>query len=446
MGRLFGTDGVRGVANTELTPELALSIGKATAQVLTDHTKDHKPKVVIGRDPRASGEMLEAALISGLTSVGVDVLVAGVVPTPAVAYLVTYYAADAGFVISASHNPMPDNGIKIFDNKGHKLSDKLEDEIEKALIEKFATPTGEAIGRVKHLIDAEEAYIAYLLQTIEPQALKGINLVVDSANGAASEIAPEVYERAGANVFAIHSQADGWNINRDCGSTHIEKISQVVKEGNFDLGISHDGDADRALAVDQDGQVVDGDQILAILALDLKSKDRLLHNTVVSTVMANLGFMKAMSKAKINVATTQVGDRYVLEEMEKNNYQIGGEQSGHIILRKYSSTGDGILTALHLMQSMNKHKKTLSELSAVVTRYPQVLINVPRVDKAKIENPKLQEQIKATEAQLGDGGRVLLRASGTEPVIRVMVEAETDELAKNTCEVLAAVVKETCAL
>jgi phosphoglucosamine mutase len=446
MGRLFGTDGVRGVANTELTPELALSIGKATAQVLTDHTKDHKPKVVIGRDPRASGEMLEAALISGLTSVGVDVLVAGVVPTPAVAYLVTYYAADAGFVISASHNPMPDNGIKIFDNKGHKLSDQLEDEIEKALIEKFATPTGEAIGRVKHLIDAEEAYIAYLLQTIEPQALKGINLVVDSANGAASEIAPEVYERAGANVFAIHSQADGWNINRDCGSTHIEKISQVVKEGNFDLGISHDGDADRALAVDQDGQVVDGDQILAILALDLKGKDRLLHNTVVSTVMANLGFMKAMSKAKINVATTQVGDRYVLEEMEKNNYQIGGEQSGHIILRKYSSTGDGILTALHLMQSMNKHKKTLSELSAVVTRSPQVLINVPRVDKAKIENPKLQEQIKATEAQLGDGGRVLLRASGTEPVIRVMVEAETDELAKNTCEVLAAVVKETCAL
>lgn len=446
MGRLFGTDGVRGVANTELTPELALNIGKATAQVLTDHTKDHKPKVVIGRDPRASGEMLEAALISGLTSVGVDVLLAGVVPTPAVAYLVTYYAADAGFVISASHNPMPDNGIKIFDNKGHKLSDKLEDEIEKALSEKFATPTGEAIGRVKQLIDSEEAYIAYLLQTIEPLALKGINLVVDSANGAASEIAPEVYERAGANVYAIHSQADGWNINRDCGSTHIEKISKVVKEGNFDLGISHDGDADRTLAVDAEGQVVDGDQILAILALDLKSKDRLLHNTVVSTVMANLGFMKAMNKNKINVATTQVGDRYVLEEMEKNNYQIGGEQSGHIILRKYSSTGDGILTALHLMQSMNKNKKSLQELASLVTKYPQVLINVPKVDKAKIENPKLQDQIKATQNALGDKGRVLLRASGTEPVIRVMVEAETDELAKNTCEALATLVKETCAL
>lgn len=446
MGRLFGTDGVRGVANTELTPELALNIGKATAQVLTDHTKDHKPKVVIGRDPRASGEMLEAALISGLTSVGVDVLLAGVVPTPAVAYLVTYYAADAGFVISASHNPMPDNGIKIFDNKGHKLSDKLEDEIEKALSEKFATPTGEAIGRVKQLIDSEEAYIAYLLQTIEPLALKGINLVVDSANGAASEIAPEVYERAGANVYAIHSQADGWNINRDCGSTHIEKISKVVKEGNFDLGISHDGDADRTLAVDAEGQVVDGDQILAILALDLKSKDRLLHNTVVSTVMANLGFMKAMNKNKINVATTQVGDRYVLEEMEKNNYQIGGEQSGHIILRKYSSTGDGILTALHLMQSMNKNKKSLQELASLVTKYPQVLINVPKVDKAKIENPKLQYQIEATQNALGDKGRVLLRASGTEPVIRVMVEAETDELAKNTCEALATLVKETCAL
>lgn len=446
MGRLFGTDGVRGVANTELTSELALSLGKATAQVLLDHTKDHKPKVVIGRDPRASGEMLEAALISGLTSVGVDVLLAGVVPTPAVSYLVTYYQADAGFVISASHNPMADNGIKIFDNKGHKLSDKLEDEIENSMSQKFATPTGEAIGRVKHLIDAEEAYIAYLLQTIDPLALRGINLVVDCANGAASEIAPEVYERAGANVYAIHSQADGWNINRECGSTYIEKISEVVKNGNFDLGISHDGDADRTLAVDSEGNIVDGDQILAILALALKSQDRLLHNTVVTTVMANLGFNKAMAEQKINVATTQVGDRYVLEEMEKHNYQIGGEQSGHIILRKFSNTGDGILTALHLMQTMSNQNKSLKDLAQVITRYPQVLINVPSVDKAKIENPQLQEQIKKTEQALGDKGRVLLRASGTEPVIRVMVEAETDQLAKSTCEALAAVVKISCAL
>jgi phosphoglucosamine mutase len=402
MGRLFGTDGVRGVANTELTSELALNLGKATARVLIDHTKDHKPKVVIGRDPRASGEMLEAALIAGLTSVGVDVLLAGIVPTPAVSYLVTYYAADAGFVISASHNPMQDNGIKIFDKNGHKLSDKLEDEIESLMDQQFAAPIGEAIGRVKWLIDAEEAYIAYLLDTIEPFSLKGLNIVVDCANGAASEIAPEVYKRAGANVFAIHAQADGWNINRDCGSTHVDEIKKIVKEGNFDLGISHDGDADRCLAVDHEGNLIDGDHILAILAIALKSQDRLIHNTVVSTVMANLGFTNAMKASKINIITTQVGDRYVLEEMEKNDYQIGGEQSGHIILRKYSSTGDGLLTALHLMQQVNKQEKSLKELAQAVTKYPQVLINVPQVDKAKIQNNQLQESIKAIENQLQD--------------------------------------------
>lgn len=446
MGRLFGTDGVRGVANTELTSELALNLGKATARVLIDHTKDHKPKVVIGRDPRASGEMLEAALIAGLTSVGVDVLLAGIVPTPAVSYLVTYYAADAGFVISASHNPMQDNGIKIFDKNGHKLSEKLEDEIESLMNQKFASPVGEAIGRVKGLIDAEEAYIAYLLNTIEPFSLKGLNIVVDCANGAASEIAPEVYKRAGANVFAIHAQADGWNINRDCGSTHIDEIRKVVKEGKFDLGISHDGDADRCLAVDSEGNLVDGDHILAILAIALKSQDRLKHNTVVSTVMANLGFTNAMKANKINIITTQVGDRYVLEEMEKNDYQLGGEQSGHIILRKFSSTGDGLLTALHLMQQVNRQEQSLKDLAKAVTRYPQVLINVAQVDKAKIQNEHLQEKIKKVEGQLQDKGRVLLRASGTEPVIRVMVEAESDQTAQKVCEDLAAVVKASCPL
>ncbi len=446
MGRLFGTDGVRGVANTELTSELALNLGKATARVLIDHTKDHKPKVVIGRDPRASGEMLEAALIAGLTSVGVDVLLAGIVPTPAVSYLVTYYAADAGFVISASHNPMQDNGIKIFDKNGHKLSEKLEDEIESLMNQKFASPVGEAIGRVKGLIDAEEAYIAYLLNTIEPFSLQGLNIAVDCANGAASEIAPEVYKRAGANVFAIHAQADGWNINRDCGSTHIDEIRKVVKEGKFDLGISHDGDADRCLAVDSEGNLVDGDHILAILAIALKSQDRLKHNTVVSTVMANLGFTNAMKANKINIITTQVGDRYVLEEMEKNDYQLGGEQSGHIILRKFSSTGDGLLTALHLMQQVNSQEKSLKELAKAVTKYPQVLINVAQVDKAKIQNEHLQEKIKIVEGQLQDKGRVLLRASGTEPVIRVMVEAESDQTAQKVCEDLAAVVKASCPL
>lgn len=446
MGRLFGTDGVRGVANTELTSELALNLGKATARVLIDHTKDHKPKVVIGRDPRASGEMLEAALIAGLTSVGVDVLLAGIVPTPAVSYLVTYYAADAGFVISASHNPMQDNGIKIFDKNGHKLSEKLEDEIESLMNQKFASPVGEAIGRVKGLIDAEEAYIAYLLNTIEPFSLQGLNIAVDCANGAASEIAPEVYKRAGANVFAIHAQADGWNINRDCGSTHIDEIRKVVKEGKFDLGISHDGDADRCLAVDSEGNLVDGDHILAILAIALKSQDRLKHNTVVSTVMANLGFTNAMKANKINIITTQVGDRYVLEEMEKNDYQLGGEQSGHIILRKFSTTGDGLLTALHLMQQVNSQEKSLKELAKAVTKYPQVLINVAQVDKAKIQNEHLQEKIKIVEGQLQDKGRVLLRASGTEPVIRVMVEAESDQTAQKVCEDLAAVVKASCPL
>lgn len=446
MGRLFGTDGVRGVANTELTSELALNLGKATARVLIDHTKGHKPKVVIGRDPRASGEMLEAALIAGLTSVGVDVLLAGIVPTPAVSYLVTYYAADAGFVISASHNPMQDNGIKIFDKNGHKLSEKLEDEIESLMNQKFASPVGEAIGRVKGLIDAEEAYIAYLLNTIEPFSLQGLNIAVDCANGAASEIAPEVYKRAGANVFAIHAQADGWNINRDCGSTHIDEIRKVVKEGKFDLGISHDGDADRCLAVDSEGNLVDGDHILAILAIALKSQDRLKHNTVVSTVMANLGFTNAMKANKINIITTQVGDRYVLEEMEKNDYQLGGEQSGHIILRKFSTTGDGLLTALHLMQQVNSQEKSLKELAKAVTKYPQVLINVAQVDKAKIQNEHLQEKIKIVEGQLQDKGRVLLRASGTEPVIRVMVEAESDQTAQKVCEDLAAVVKASCPL
>lgn len=446
MGRLFGTDGVRGVANTELTSELALNLGKATARVLIDHTKDHKPKVVIGRDPRASGEMLEAALIAGLTSVGVDVLLAGIVPTPAVSYLVTYYAADAGFVISASHNPMQDNGIKIFDKNGHKLSEKLEDEIESLMNQKFASPVGEAIGRVKGLIDAEEAYIAYLLNTIEPFSLQGLNIAVDCANGAASEIAPEVYKRAGANVFAIHAQADGWNINRDCGSTHIDEIRKVVKEGKFDLGISHDGDADRCLAVDSEGNLVDGDHILAILAIALKSQDRLKHNTVVSTVMANLGFTNAMKANKINIITTQVGDRYVLEEMEKNDYQLGGEQSGHIILRKFSSTGDGLLTALHLMQQVNRQEQSLKDLAKAVTKYPQVLINVAQVDKAKIQNEHLQEKIKKVEGQLQDKGRVLLRASGTEPVIRVMVEAESDQTAQKVCEDLAAVVKASCPL
>jgi phosphoglucosamine mutase len=444
MGRLFGTDGVRGSANKDLTPELVFSLGKSASLVIAKSHGKGKAKAVVGRDPRASGEMLEAALIAGLATVGVDVLKVGVLPTPAIAYLTKYYGADLGIVLSASHNVFSDNGVKFFSKDGKKLPDEVEDEIEKNLETKVPHPTGSEVGRVKEMADAYEAYLAHLLETINTGSLKGLKIAVDCANGAASESAPDLYSRAGAQVIAIHNAPNGININDNCGSTHLESLIETVKKNNCDLGIAHDGDADRCLAIDAQGNIIDGDHILALLAHDFKQSGKLASDTVVSTVMANLGFKIAMKEASIKVIETGVGDRYVLEAMEEKNYVLGGEQSGHIIMRNHSTTGDGLLTALHLMNAVATTKKSLQELAGIVKKFPQVLINIPDVDKAKIDNAELKDAVKKAETTLGEKGRVLLRSSGTEPLIRVMVEAETMKQAQEIAESLASVVKKTC--
>ncbi len=444
MGRLFGTDGVRGSANKDLTPELVFSLGKSASLVIAKSHGKGKAKAVVGRDPRASGEMLEAALIAGLATVGVDVLKVGVLPTPAIAYLTKYYGADLGVVLSASHNVFSDNGVKFFSKDGKKLPDDVEDEIEKNLETVVPHPTGSEVGRVKEMADAYEAYLAHLLETVNTGALKGLKIAVDCANGAASEVAPDLYSRAGAQVIAIHNAPNGININDNCGSTHLESLIETVKKNSCDLGIAHDGDADRCLAIDNEGNVIDGDHILALLAHDFKQNGNLSSDTVVSTVMANLGFKIAMKSASINVIETAVGDRYVLEAMEEKNYVLGGEQSGHIIMRNYSTTGDGLLTALHLMNAVSSTKKTLKELAGIVNKFPQILINIADVDKAKIDNSELVAAVKKAENDLGEKGRVLLRSSGTEPLIRVMVEAETMKQAQDIAQLLAGIVKKTC--
>jgi phosphoglucosamine mutase len=444
MGRLFGTDGVRGSANKDLTPELVFSLGKSASLVIAKSHGKGKAKAVVGRDPRASGEMLEAALIAGLATVGVDVLKVGVLPTPAIAYLTKYYGADLGVVLSASHNVFSDNGVKFFSKDGKKLPDDVEDEIEKNLETVVPHPTGSEVGRVKEMADAYEAYLAHLLETVNTGALKGLKIAVDCANGAASEVAPDLYSRAGAQVIAIHNAPNGININDNCGSTHLESLIETVKKNNCDLGIAHDGDADRCLAIDHEGNVIDGDHILALLAHDFKQNGNLSSDTVVSTVMANLGFKIAMKSASINVIETAVGDRYVLEAMEEKNYVLGGEQSGHIIMRNHSTTGDGLLTALHLMNAVSSTKKSLKELAGIVNKFPQILINVADVDKAKIDNAELVAAVKKAENDLGEKGRVLLRSSGTEPLIRVMVEAETMKQAQDIAQLLAGIVKKTC--
>ena len=444
MGRLFGTDGVRGSANKDLTPELVFSLGKSASLVIAKSHGKGKAKAVVGRDPRASGEMLEAALIAGLATVGVDVLKVGVLPTPAIAYLTKYYGADLGVVLSASHNVFSDNGVKFFSKDGKKLPDDVEDEIEKNLETVVPHPTGSEVGRVKEMADAYEAYLAHLLETVNTGALKGLKIAVDCANGAASEVAPDLYSRAGAQVIAIHNAPNGININDNCGSTHLESLIETVKKNSCDLGIAHDGDADRCLAIDNEGNVIDGDHILALLAHDFKQNGNLSSDTVVSTVMANLGFKIAMKSASINVIETAVGDRYVLEAMEEKNYVLGGEQSGHIIMRNYSTTGDGLLTALHLMNAVSSTKKSLKELAGIVNKFPQILINVADVDKAKIDNSELVAAVKKAENDLGEKGRVLLRSSGTEPLIRVMVEAETMKQAQDIAQSLAGIVKKTC--
>ena len=444
MSRLFGTDGVRGLANKALTAELALKLGAAAAHVLTseNRTSKRRPVAIVGRDPRVSGEMLAAALSAGMASRGVDVLRVGVLPTPAVAFLTDDYGADMGVMISASHNPMPDNGIKFFAAGGHKLADEAEDEIERALHSLPETgPTGHGIGRVlEEAHDAQERYLQHLSESM-PANLEGIKVVVDAANGAASDIAPLAYGAAGAEVVAIHHEPNAYNINDRCGSTYIEETQRAVVEHGADIGLAHDGDADRCLAVDAEGNVVDGDQIMAILALAMKDNGQLTKNTLVATVMSNLGLKLAMDEAGITLRTTAVGDRYVLADLTDGGYSLGGEQSGHIVLPDHSTTGDGVLTGLALMSRMAETGLSLKALAGAMTVLPQVLINVPVSDKSIIaEHERVVAAIAAAESELGTSGRVLLRPSGTEELFRVMVEAADAETARKVAGRLAAVV------
>ena len=441
---LFGTDGIRGLANVDLTAELALDVAVAAAHILVESLgdKSKRPHAIVGQDSRASGEFLEAAVVAGLTSAGVDVYRVGVLPTPAIAYLVAESGADLGVMISASHNPAPDNGIKLFARGGEKLPDSLEAAIEARMGEPWQRPTGAHVGRVIEDASAREKYIAHLLNSLDV-SLAGIKVVVDCANGAASFVAPMALEKAGATVIAIANKPDGLNINDGVGSTHLDFLRDAVLKNKADIGIAHDGDADRCLAIDAAGNVIDGDFILAILAQGFKSRGKLNEATVVATVMSNLGFLIAMKDAGINVVKTAVGDRYVLENMLENKYTLGGEQSGHIIMREFAGTGDGLLTALQLIAEMARSKKSLQELSKIMNRFPQVLINVSGVAKEKLDSSTaIKAAVTKYEAELGDAGRILLRASGTESLVRVMVEAQSDNIAKEIAEKLAAVVKE----
>jgi phosphoglucosamine mutase len=443
LGRLFGTDGVRGLANADLTPELSLSVARAAAGVLADRDGTSRPVAVVGRDPRASGEMLEAAVVAGLASAGAEVLLAGVVPTPALAHLTAETGADLGVMISASHNPMPDNGIKLFSRGGHKLPDALEAAIERTVVSGSSDghrPTGAAIGRVRALPDAAERYSRHVLSTVG-QPLTGLRLVVDCAHGAAAGVAPDVYRRAGATVHAIGDEPDGWNINDGIGSTHLGPLIEAVRAQGADLGIAHDGDADRCLAVTADGEVVDGDAILAVCALGLHERGALKGDTVVATVMSNLGFHHTMRDAGIAVQTTAVGDRYVLEALRERGLSLGGEQSGHLVFLDHATTGDGLLTGLALLSRMRETGNSLAELTSVVQRLPQTLINVPVTDRLAVaESDEVAEAVNAVEEELGESGRVLLRPSGTEQLVRVMVEAPSQEQAEAVASRLAEVV------
>ena len=444
MTRLFGTDGVRGLANEALTASMALKLGAAAATVLTKdrRSESRRPTALIGRDPRVSGEMLAAAMAAGMASKGVDVLRVGVIPTPGLAFLTDDYGADIGVMISASHNPMPDNGIKFFSAGGKKLPDDVEDEIEAAMAQLDETgPTGTGIGRViEEAPDAQERYLAHLKEAVSTD-LSGIKVVVDCANGAASQVAPKAYAAAGAEVVAIFNKPNAFNINDGSGSTHMEQIQEAVVEHGADIGLAHDGDADRCLAVDAEGNIVDGDQIMAILATGMKERNALHDNTLVATVMSNLGLKLAMAEQGIELKETAVGDRYVLEELGRGDYSLGGEQSGHLVIPAHATTGDGTLTGLSLMARMAESGKSLAELASVMKVLPQVLINVPVSNKGKImDTVEVQEAIREAEAELGSSGRVLLRPSGTEELFRVMVEAADEEQARKVAGALAAVV------
>jgi len=440
MGRLFGTDGVRGRANADLTPELALSVAVAAAHTLAEQGLGRPPVAVVGRDPRASGEMLEAAVVAGLASAGATVIRLGVLPTPGVAYLTGEVQADLGVMISASHNPMPDNGIKLFAAGGHKLPDETEERIEAALGAPRNRPTGPGVGRVHDLLDGAEHYVKHLVEAT-PHRLDGLRVVVDCANGAASDVAPAAYTAAGADVVAIHAAPDGLNINDGCGSTHLGSLRTAVVEHRAHVGIAHDGDADRCLAVTADGAEIDGDHILAILALALREQGALTADTLVATVMSNLGLKLAMRAAGITMVETKVGDRYVLEALRAGRYALGGEQSGHVVMPAYATTGDGILTGLHLLARVAVAGQPLTELASVVTKLPQVLINVPVADRAAAATAEpVRAAVAQAEAELGEAGRILLRPSGTEQLVRVMVEAPTEAVARTVAERIAGLV------
>lgn len=445
MGRLFGTDGVRGLANKDLDCKLAFKLGQASAYILT--MAKHKPRILVGRDTRLSGDMLEAALIAGICSVGAEALVVGVIPTPAVAYLTRYYRADAGVVISASHNSMEYNGIKFFNSQGYKLPDELEDRIERIILEdaeEMPAPTGLDVGRMVRIKNAANEYIEFLKSTIDVK-LDGLKVAVDCANGAAYQVAPEVLTQLGAEVCVIYNIPDGTNINSLCGSTYPDRLQSYVLETGADVGLAFDGDADRLIAVDEHGQLVDGDHILAICGLDMKKRGLLKHNTVVGTVMSNLGLEITLKKQNCQLVKTKVGDRYVLEKMLQGGYNLGGEQSGHIIFLDYNTTGDGILTALQLLSVLKRENKKLSQLANVMEKFPQVLVNA-RVNESKKndykQDPVIQQEIKKIEDIFKERGRVLVRPSGTEPLVRVMIEGEDQREIEEHAVMLARLIEE----
>lgn len=453
MPRLFGTDGVRGLANSDLTVDLALGLAQAAAVVLGKgrvadgrRASGRRPIAVVGRDPRISGEFLGAAVAAGLASSGVDVFDAGVIPTPGLAFLVGDFKADLGVMISASHNAAPDNGIKFFATGGTKLPDEVEDRIEEALAAPKLAPTGGDVGRIRRFADAEDRYLVHLLSTL-PHRLDGVHVVLDCAHGAAAGVSPQVFTDAGARVTVIGADPDGININDGVGSTHLDTLAAAVLEHSADVGIAHDGDADRCLAIDNRGNVVDGDQIMAILAVSMSERGALVDNTLVATVMSNLGLRRAMADRGIRMLETAVGDRYVLEALAEHGLSLGGEQSGHVIMTDHATTGDGVLTGLHLVAEMARTGKSLAELASVMTVYPQVLVNVRGVDhRALAGDATIAAAVTQAEVALGDTGRVLLRPSGTEPMVRVMVEAQDQATAERVAEELADIVRQQLAL
>ena len=448
MARLFGTDGVRGLANRDLTVETALVLAQSAAIVLGEAARaaGKKPIAVIGRDPRISGEFISAAVAAGLASSGVDVFDAGVLPTPATAFLTADLEADFGVMISASHNPAADNGIKFFARGGHKLADAIEDKLEATIQLPKLAPLGGEVGHIHRFADAEDRYLVHLLKSM-PNDIKGIKVVLDCANGAAAGVSPQVFIDAGAAVTVIGNEPDGTNINLGVGSTHLSALQAKVLELGADVGIAHDGDADRCLAVDHTGAIIDGDQIMAVLATSAKDRGQLARNTLVATVMSNLGLRVAMKNAGIDMIETKVGDRYVLEEIRDGGYTLGGEQSGHIIFSRFATTGDGILTGLQLLAEMKRTGKSLRDLASVMQIFPQVLINVPGVDKDKVEaDAEIQALVKQAELELGGSGRVLLRASGTEPLVRVMVEASDEATAQSWADRIAVLVEKRLAI